>query len=240
LGFEAAVDFVGYGFYEEQVRAQRWFDVDGFGIGFAFAEVEELVESCRVGVREFCGSGDGLAFCGGDFFAEGEDGVTEEGAESRERIRHQGKVGFFGERGGNDGLPEAKPVGAELAFDLKAVEMERDLEVGEEVGAIEDTVAGFHIEEFDGEDVGGAGEFVAGEDERRVVAFFNPPLRDAVEGFEIAGVGAIDEAEDVEVGLPWAEFAGGGGAVEDDGDEVCAGSGLEAVEEFFELGFHGR
>ena len=48
----------------------------------------------------------------------------------------------------------------------------------------------------------------------------------------------IDEAEDVEVGLAGAEFAGGGGTVEDDGDEVFAGGGLEAVEEFFELGFH--
>jgi hypothetical protein len=137
-------------------------------------------------------------------------------------------------------LAEAEPVGAEFALDLEAVEVERDFEVGEEVGAEEDAVAGFHVEEFDGEDVGGASEFVAGEDEWRVVALFDPPLGDGVEGLEIGGVGAVDEAEDVEVGLAGAEFAGGGGAVEDDGDEVLAGGGLEAVEEFFELGFHGR
>ena len=59
-----------------------------------------------------------------------------------------------------------------------------------------------------------------------------------MEGFEIFGVGVIDEAEDVEVGLAGAEFAGGGGAVEDDGDELGAGGGLEAGEELFELGFH--
>ena len=147
-------------------------------------------------------------------------------------------MGFFGERGGDDGLAEAEPVGAEFALDLEAMEVERDFEVGEEVGAEEDAVAGLHVEEFDGEDVGGAIEFVAGEDEWRVIAFFDPPFGDAVEGFEVFGVGVIDEAEDVEVGLAGAEFAGGGGAVEDDGDEVCAGGGLEAGEEFFELGFH--
>jgi hypothetical protein len=116
--------------------------------------------------------------------------------------------------------------------------MERDVEIGEEVGAEENAMAGLHVEEFDGEDVGGTGEFVAGEDERRVIAFFDPPFGDGVEGFEIFGAGVIDEAEDVEVGLAGAEFAGGGGAVEDDGDDVGAGGGVEAVEEFFELGFH--
>jgi hypothetical protein len=145
---------------------------------------------------------------------------------------------FFGERGGDDGLAETEPVGAEFALDLKAVKMERDFEVGEEVGAEEDAVLGLHVEEFDGENVGGAVEFVASEDERRVVAFFDPPFGDAMEGFEIFGIGVVDEAKDVEVGLAGAEFSGGGGTVEDDGDEVLAGGGLEAVEEFFELGFH--
>ncbi len=135
-------------------------------------------------------------------------------------------------------MAEAEPVSAEFAFDLEAVEVEWYFEVGEEVGAEEDAMAGFHVEEFDGEDVGGASEFVAGEDEWRVIAFFDPPFGDAVEGFEIGGVGVIDEAEDVEIGLAGAEFAGGGGAVEDDGYEIRAGGGLEAVEEFFELGFH--
>jgi hypothetical protein len=238
LGFQAAVDFVGDGFYEGQVGMQAGLDFEGFSVGLAFAEIEELVEWGGVGGGEFGGGGDGFAFGGGDFFAEGEDGVAEEGAKSREGIRHQGEVGFFGERGGDDGLAEAKPVGAELALDLEAMEMERDFEIGEEVGAEENAVAGFHVEEFDSEDVGGAGEFVASEDERRMVAPFNPPFGDAVEGLEIFGVGVIDEAEDVEVGLAGAEFAGGGGAVEDDGDEVGACGGLEAVEEFFELGFH--
>jgi len=213
---------------------QAGLDVEGFGVGLAFAEVEELVEGGGVGVGEFGGGGDGFAFCGGDFFAEGEHGVAEEGAEGGKGVGHQGEMGFFGERGGDDGLAETEPVGAEFALDLEAMEMEGDIEVGEEVRAVENAVAGFHVEEFDGEDVGGAVEFVAREDERWVVAFFDPPLGDAVERFEIFGVGVIDEAEDVEVGLAGTEFSGGGGAVEDDGDEVVAGGGLEAGEEFFE------
>ena len=147
-------------------------------------------------------------------------------------------MGFFGERGGDDGLAEAEPVGAEFALDLKAMEVKRDFEVSEKVGAVENAVLRLHVEKFNGEDVGGAVQFFAGEDERGVVAFFNPPFRDGVERFEIFGVGVTDETEDVEVGLASAEFSGGGGTVEDDGHEICAGGGVKAVEEFFELGFH--
>ena len=110
--------------------------------------------------------------------------------------------------------------------------------IGEKVGAVEDAVTGLHVEQFDGEDVGGAVELIAGEDERWVVALFDPPFGDGVERFEIVGVGVVNKAEDVEVGLAGAEFSGGGGAVENDGDEVRACGGVEAVEEFFELGFH--
>jgi hypothetical protein len=129
-------------------------------------------------------------------------------------------MGFFGRRSGDDGLAEAEPVGAEFTFDLKTMEIERDFEIGEEVGAEEDAMIGLHVEQFNGEDVGGAVELIAGEDERRVVAFFDPPRRDAVKGFEIAGVGVIDEAEDIEVGVAGAEFSCDSGAVEDDGSEV--------------------
>ena len=196
------------------------------------------MEGGGVGVGQFRSGCDGIAFVGGHFFTEGEDGVPEEGAERRERVRHQGEMRFFGERRGNDRLTEAEPVGAEFALDLETVEMERDIEVGKKVGAEEDAVAGLHVEKFDGEDVRRAVEFVAGEDEWRMVALFDPPFGDAVEGFEVFGVGVIDEAENVEVGLAGAEFACGGGAVEDDGDEVVASGGLEAGEKFFELGFH--
>ena len=191
-----------------------------------------------VGVGELCSGGDGFAFVGGHCFPEGEDGVAKQGAERRERVGHQGEMGFFGERGGDDGLAEAQPVGAKFALDLETMEVERDFEVGEEVGAEEDAVAGFHVEEFDGEDIGGAVELVAREEEGRMVALFDPPLGDAVEGFEIFGVRVVDEAEDVEIGLAGAEFASGGGTVEDDGDQVGAGGGLEAGQEFFELRFH--
>ena len=53
-----------------------------------------------------------------------------------------------------------------------------------------------------------------------MVAFFDPPLGDAVEGFEFFGAGAVDEAENVESDWPAGISRGGGEAVEDDGDEV--------------------
>ena len=127
-------------------------------------------------------------------------------------------------------MTEAQPIGAQLAFDLKAMQVQRDFEGGEEVFAEEDAVARFHVEEFDGEDVGGALELVVGEDERRVVAFFGPPFGDAVEGFEIGGNSAFDQAEDVEVGVALVEFARGCGAVESYGLEVISCRGLQAID----------
>jgi hypothetical protein len=135
-------------------------------------------------------------------------------------------------------LTEAQPIGAELALDLKAMKVERDFESCKKVFAEQDAVARFHVEEFDGENVRGTLELVAGEDERCVIAFFDPPLGDAVEDFEIGGIGALDEAEDVEVRVAFVEFAGGCGAVEGYGLEVGFGRGLQAVDEFLELGFH--
>ncbi len=75
-------------------------------------------------------------------------------------------------------------------------------------------MARFHVEEFDGEDVGGTLELIAGKEEWRVVAFFDPPFGDAVQGFHLGGAGALNQAEDVEVGVAFVEFAGGRGAVE--------------------------
>ena len=110
--------------------------------------------------------------------------------------------------------------------------------VVKEVLAEEDAVAGFHVEEFDGEDVGGTLELIAGKDERRVIAFLDPPFGDAVQGFQLGGAGALNQAEDVEVGVAFVEFAGGCGAVESDGLEIVFCRGLQAIDEFFELGFH--
>jgi hypothetical protein len=48
----------------------------------------------------------------------------------------------------------------------------------------------------------------------------------------------LDEAEDVEVGVALVKFAGGCGAVEGYGLEVISCRGLQAIDQFFELGFH--
>src|SRR5271154_1619716 len=97
------------------------------------------------------------------------------------------------------------------------MEIERDFELGKEVLAEQDAVTGFHVEEFDGEDVSGTLELIAGKEERRVVSFLNPPFGDAVQGLHLGRAGALNQADDVEVGMSFVEFAGGRGAVEGDG-----------------------
>jgi hypothetical protein len=91
-------------------------------------------------------------------------------------------------------------------------------------------MAGFHVEEFDGENVSGALELFAGEDKRGLVAFFGPPLGNAVEGFEFGRTGALYQAKDVDVGMTFMEFAGGRGAVEGDGLEILFCRGLQAID----------
>ena len=98
---------------------------------------------------------------------------------------HEIEVRLFIRRGGQDGLAEAEPIGAKFALDLRAVKLEGNFERGEKVIAEEDAVAGFHVQEFDGEDVGGTFELIAGEEQGWVIAFLDPPFGYAVESFEL-------------------------------------------------------
>ena len=82
------------------------------------------------------------------------------------------------------------------------------------------------VEKFDGEDVGGTMEFIESENQRRMIALADPPFGSAVKMLEIGWAGVFDDAEDVEVGVACAEFAGDRGAVEDDRRQVVFCGGL--------------
>ena len=92
-------------------------------------------------------------------------------------------------------------------------------------------MAGFHVEEFDGENVSGSLELFAGEDERRVGYLFWSTTRRRRGRLRVRrNRHALDQAEDVDVGVTFMEFAGGRGAVEGDGLEIFFCRGLQAID----------
>ena len=89
--------------------------------------------------------------------------MAKQGAEGGQRLGHDAEMRLLVQRSGQDGLAEAKPVGAKFAFDLGAMKVQGNFKSGEEVFAEEDAVTRFHVEELNGENVGGTYEFVARE-----------------------------------------------------------------------------
>jgi hypothetical protein len=59
---EAAIDFVGYNFYEFEVGVEGGFDVYVAGFAFSFAQVEQRVKGGGVRAGEGGYGGDGFAF----------------------------------------------------------------------------------------------------------------------------------------------------------------------------------
>ena len=95
--------------------------------------------------------------------AQREKRVTEQRAKGGDGLGHDGQMGLVAERSGEHGLAQAEPIGAQFAFDLEAMLAQRDIQIGEEIVAEENAMALLHVEQFDGEDVGGAMQFVESE-----------------------------------------------------------------------------
>jgi hypothetical protein len=175
----------------------------------------------------------------GGVAVEEAEGVAAEDTESGDGLFHEEEEsGAVGEDAGGF-LAEAEEFGAEFVFDAGAVVGVVDDEGGDEVLAMEEAAALLHVVEFDGEAVGGAGDFIAGHQEGRGVAEIAPPGDDLFGFPEFVEADAIEDAEDVEVGDGAVVVAGGGGAIEDDGDEGGAVGVAEFVNELIETFLHG-
>jgi hypothetical protein len=116
----------------------------------------------------------------------------------------------------------------------------RNFEPGKEVLAEKDAMVPLHIEELDGENVGGAIQFFARKDQRRVISVVDPPFRGGVESFQLAGSGTVDEAKNVQVGMTWPKLAGSARAIEHRGFEIASGRGLQSIYQFSKFCFHLR
>jgi hypothetical protein len=185
-------------------------EVAGFAAGFA--DFEELEERGGIDGEGFVGAGEDIALEGGGGDVVKNEGVAEEDAKGGKGIEEEAaeEVGIGEESTGL--LTEAEEFGAKVVFDLGVA---------------------LDIVEFDGEAIGGGEELVLGEEERGGVALLAPPAEGLLGGGEFGGRDLGEDAEDVEIGEFGVMIAGGGGAIEDDGDE---GGGVGAAERLEELG----
>jgi hypothetical protein len=231
-GVEAAIDFVRHYFYELQVGVQARLYVYLAGFAFSFAHIQQGVEGRGVGARESSHCGDGFALRGGHGLAQGPKSVAEQGAERGDGLRHDAQVRFVTQGRGKDRLAQAQPIGAQFAFDLQAMQAQGNFKVGEEISAEEQAVVLGDVEKLDREDVRGFVEFIKREEQRRWIALAYPPFRGIVEMLEIFGASALDDAENVQVGMSGAEFGGDGRAVEHDGFQIGFRRGFQTSYEF--------
>jgi len=71
-----------------------------------------------------------------------------------------------------------------------------------------------HVVELDGEAIGGTGELVFGEEQRRGAALFAPPAERLRGRGQLARRQLAEHAQNVEIGKAGVMIAGGGRAVE--------------------------
>ena len=194
-------------------------------------------ESGGVSAGERGDAGENFIGRGGRLLVEVDERVTEQGENTGTRVGgSSAECGFIFVRE-QEMLAEFEKHGAEVVFDLNAVEIHGNGEAGDDVRTEEDAAILSHVEKFNGENVRGGGEFRCGEEERRrFVLVFAPPLDGGSDAGQLARGERAENAHDVEVGVRFVKVATGSGAVKDDGFEIIGCEFLEAanqIRQFF-------
>src|SRR5580693_5866279 len=98
------------------------------------------------------------------------------------------------------------------------MEIHGDFDSGDGVGAVENAAAVLHVEELDGENIGGGAQLFGREKEGSgLVLVFAPPVDDRRDASQFASGDRAQDAQNVEVGVAFLVVAAGGGAVENHG-----------------------
>src|SRR5580693_6049444 len=106
-------------------------------------------------------------------------------------------MNFVAERRAQHGLAQTQPIGAKFAFNLQAMQLQRNFKIGEKIRAVKNAVMKLHVEKLDGEYVGRLAQLVMGKYERGKIPLLNPPLGGSVQVFQGSGVGPFYNAKNV-------------------------------------------
>jgi hypothetical protein len=124
-------------------------------VSVAIAELERGGKSFGVGAGERGNAGENFVGAGWRHFLEGNQGVTQKREDAGRRFCFSGaKLAFF-LSGEKEMLAELEEERAQVVLDLDAMEIHGDVDAGDNVSAIENTAAVLHVEQLDGENVGG-------------------------------------------------------------------------------------
>lgn len=166
-------------------------------------------------------------------FAQGDQGVAEQSkCAGRSPFQDRGVFQLI-LSGSKDMLAKAYEQETQIALDLDAMEVHRNIKIGDGIRTKQDAMGALDVQAFDRENVGGTLEFFGEEEKRgRFLFFDSPPLDDGSKELKFVDVDDDKGAKNVEVGSAWPERATGAGAIENDGFEILTGGFLEPADQF--------
>src|SRR5579872_2285629 len=100
--------------------------------------------------------------------------------------------------------------------------MQRHIESRENIFSVKHAVMHFHVEQLDGEHVGGLLQFRQRKKKRRAMPLFHPPLHWRAESFHTRGVSLLKNAENIEIRMFGVEFSRRCGTVQSGGFQISA------------------
>src|SRR6266850_8315022 len=102
-----------------------------------------------------------------------------------------------------------------------------DVQILEDVLAEQNSVAGLHIQKFNGKDIVGIFDFVQGKEQRRRVALLDKP-RDCLFRFRQKLYGNFSQhAEDIQIRELLMKVSTGSGAIQEESHQILAVSTLQ-------------
>src|SRR5580704_2934402 len=132
-------------------------------MSMAIAKLERSAKGLGVGPGERGDARENFLGGGWRLFLEGNQGMAQKGEDAGRRFRFRSaKLAFF-LAGEDEMLTELEEQGTHIVLDLHAMEIHGDFDVVDEVGPIEDAAVFLHVEQLDGEDIGGLAQLFGSE-----------------------------------------------------------------------------
>jgi len=201
-------------------------------VGAAVAQMMNCGEGSGISTGERGNARENFVGLSRRLFIEVDERVTEQNEDAGAGVGGSSAESGFVFVSEEKVLAELEEDGAKVVFDLNAMEIHGDGDGGNDVSAEENAVVLLHVEEFNGENIGGGGELRGGEEKRRrFVLVFAPPLDGGGNAGKFARGEGAQNAGDVEIGVGFVEVAASGGAIENYGLEIVGGEFFEAANQ---------
>src|SRR5271166_4931233 len=113
--------------------------------------------------------------------------------------------------------------------------MQRHGKVRQHIFPVQDPVARFHVQQFDGENIRGAPQLLQSKNQRWALPASNPPLHRGMQRFQMRRVRLSNETKDIEIRMLGVKLFGGRRTVQDHRLQIVSGRSLQLLHQFVEL-----